>query len=354
MSRANVSFLPVVGLPESQGLLSFTQKVYLAENLDVESPATEVDYLVQVRTLQKFFNGLCLAEGQLARDVTLADLSSSLVTQCMKWLHERGRSARTCNKFRRTILAIHNFAIDERELPLKRLKVKKYHEPKIDRRAWRPAEIPRILAAARAMRPVKRGEWDGRHDFALLLFLLNTGTRISAAMLTPRECLDLTCEPPLVTVPAAVQKHDADETFDLLPITVAALKAIGAASSQHDTIFGAWAYDDRRRGKWRTLTRRLKKILVAGGLFPSVAAIPKRRELFHKLRRCFATFVRMKFGKAAAKELCGHSHESVTEVYFDETQTADRPSCIAALADKIIAPEIAAQSVDRQLLLRFE
>jgi len=325
-----------VAIPSSPDLITFLDKVYARENPNVlgGSKATLADYRIQVGTLQRFFDLECDANRERRRPVRVSDVTDSLVSGCMAWMMERGRTARTCNKLRRSIRAIHAFAIDEKEHPGRVLKVKKLKEPKTIPRAWRPQEIGRILQAALNMPPVPRGQWDGRDDLALILFILNTGTRITATMLTPASCLDLDAAE--VTVPAFVQKHNADEMFDLLPITVDALRKMHP--SKGGRIFGHWEYDDHVNGKWRCLTLRLKKVLVAAGLFTSVRDIPKRVNMFHKFRKCFATFMRIRHGKEASSEACGHSSGTVTKAYWDETQTGDRPSCREALFEILVFP----------------
>lgn len=319
-------------VPDEQAFADFYAKVYKVENVRLAggSEASRVDYDVQVRTLSKFFAQQCAQRGEPPRPLLLSDIGDPLVAGCMAWMREAGRSAQTCNKLRRTIKAIHNFAIVEKERPLKPLRVKKYKQPKRRPRAWRPEQIGRLLAAARDM-PGKVGDVPaGDWHYAHLLFLLNTGTRITAAMETPSALLDL--EHGWVTIPAEVQKHDEDETIDLLADTIAALRVI--RPHDHPTIFGGWPYDRTQR-PWRALTKRLKQMLVAAGLYPSLDDIPKRGELFHKLRRCFATFIAIKAGKRASQELLGHSHESVTDLYIDVSQTDERPRCRELLADML-------------------
>ena len=324
---------------DSLALSAFLDRVYARENPNIVGgrKATLTDYQIQVRTLQKFFDKERLADDKPSRALLISDVTDSLVAGCMAWMIERGLAAKTCNKLRRTIRAIHAFAINEKGYDGRPLRVKKLKEPKLKPRAWTPEQITKILAAAMNMPPAKRGDWDGRDDLALVLFILNTGTRITATMLTPRSGLNLDAAE--VTVPASVQKHNADEVFDLLPLTVQALRDMHRSSDGR--IFGHWAYDDPENGKWRSLTNRLKKILVMAGLFQDVEEIPKRVNAWHKFRKCFATFMRLKHGKEKSTEACGHSGGSVTEAYWDETQVGERPSCREALAAILVLPEIA-------------
>jgi site-specific recombinase XerD len=315
--------------PASPELATFLTKVYARENARLAggSPASLDDYKLQVRTLQKFFDRECRERGEAPRNLTIEDVDDGLLAGAMAWLKAEGRSARTCNKLRRTIRAIHAFALNEKGFPGKPLRIKKYKELKRRPQAWRPEQVGRLLEAARAMPGMVGCVPAGRWHYAHLMFLLNTGTRITAAMETPSAMLDL--EQGWVTIPAEVQKHDQDEMFDLLPETVEALRAI--QPHRHRRIFDDWPFDRTKR-QWPALIKRLKKILVAAGLFPSVKEIPPRLELFHKLRRCFATFIAIKAGKGASRELCGHSDESVTDLYLDPTQMGERPRCRELLA----------------------
>jgi integrase len=293
------------------GLLEFVRGTYALQNsrLASGSAASLEDYVTQVNNLQTYVNELLASEEQ--RPLVLSDLNDPLVAGCMKWLLSRGRANETCNKLRAATVAIVNFSIDELDMSLKRLRVKKFKVSKRKPQCWLPEEVLQILSAARRMPgkvgAVPAGDW----FLALELFILNTGTRISAAMATPSACLDL--EGGWVTIPASVQKHDSDEVFDLLPCTVAALRALHPARLTN--IFDDWPYDRNIR-QWRTLNRRQKEILVAAGLFPKTAAVTKR-DLFHKLRRSFATFIAMSAGKDVSRDLMGHSHQSVTDRYLD-------------------------------------
>lgn len=292
-------------------LLEFVRGVYAIQNgrLARGSAASLEDYVTQVNNLQAYVTELLSADEQ--RPLVLGDLTDPLVAGCMKWLLSRGRASETCNKLRAAMVAIVNFAIDELDIPHKRLRVKKFKVSKRKPQCWLPDEVLQILSAARRM-PGMVGEVPARDWFlALELFILNTGTRISAAMATPSACLDL--DGGWVTIPAAVQKHDCDEVSDLHPCTVAALRALHPERLKN--IFDDWPYDRNIR-QWRTLNRRQKDILVTAGLFRQSAAVTKR-DLFHKLRRTFATFVAMSAGKDVARELLGHSHQSVTDRYLD-------------------------------------
>jgi integrase len=309
-------------------VIDFLREVYAIQNSEIAggSQASLDDLVTQVRNLQRYLNELLTSAQQPPRDLLLLDLTDPLVAGAMKWQTNNGNAPNTANKLRAAVVALVNFAIDVLELPLRRLRTRKFPVPKRKPRCWLPDEVLRILAAAQRM-PGKIGDVPaGAWFFALELFILNTGTRISAAMNTPTVGLDL--DGGWITIPAEVQKHDSDETFDLLPITIAALKAI--RPQRHKRIFDDWPFDRAQR-QWPTLNRWQKRIIVAAGLRPSLAEVTEK-DLFHKLRRSFATFVAAKAGKQVARIMLGHSHESVTDLYLDERMTNDRPR----LADLLI------------------
>lgn len=231
-------------------LLDFVLRIYATQNANLAggSAASLEDYQTQVRNLQRYFDELAAATQQPTRPLVLADLSDALVAGCMKWLKDRGRAPETANKLRSSMVAIVNFTIEQLDLPLRPLRVKKFKVPKRKPRAWLPDEVLRILTAARDFPGVDKvqtlgGVPAGRWFLALELFILNTGTRISAAMDTPTSGLDL--ERGWVMIPASVQKHDSDEEFDLLPATVAALRAIDPGRNRR--IFDDWPFDRRQR-----------------------------------------------------------------------------------------------------------
>lgn len=321
-------------LPDAD-LIDFVGQVYGRENPRVSggSATTLDDYRTQVANLQAYFSLHCQAAGQPVRAVRLSDLTDSLLAGAMGWMISppKSLSVETANKLRRSIVAFQRFAVMERDFPAKLLRVKKMKVPKRRPKAWPIADINRILTAASRLEghvgPTPAGDW----FVALLLFIFNTGTRISAAMLTPSKGLNL--ERGWVLVPAEVQKQDADQEFDLLPITVSALKKIKAGHRAR--LFDDWPLDRTVRS-WPALTHRLRQILVSANLYTSIDEIP-RRDLFHKWRRCFASYVASKAGKAVAQEFLGHSCSSVTDRYLDD-EIMTRPMLRDLLPEPKIEP----------------
>lgn len=318
-------------LPD-RSLLSFLLEIYAKENprLAGGSPATLLDYRSQVSNLQRYFDAQQVAAGQPIRPIMLGDITDHLLAGAMSYTLQT-RSAETANKLRRSILALHKFAVIEKGFPARLLRVKKLKVPKRKPKAWLVTEVNAILSAAARLEghvgPIPAGDW----FTALLLFVFNTGTRISATMNVPTSELDLATG--WVYVPAEIQKDREESGFDLLPITVAALAKLQAHERGLRRIFDDWPLDRKSRG-WRALTRRLKMILVSAGLFETIKQVP-RRDLFHKWRRCFASNVAAKAGAAVAQDFLGHSAPGVTAAYLDERLIA-RPR----LNDILTAPTI--------------
>jgi integrase len=177
---------------------------------------------------------------------------------------------------------------------------------------------------------MKRGGWGGRSAPATATFPTNPWPFFASLIGSPPA--------------AAAQKQDSDQVFPLVKETVEALRAIDP--SRNRMIFGDWPFNRS------TLRKRLKVMLVKAGLYPSIKAIPKRTELFHKLRKTIATAVKKRDGKEAATALCGHSSGFVTDFYIDKSQTGDGPDCRGALSELLVSPPPPPpEPVDRQLRL---
>jgi integrase len=307
---------------DDQPLIDFLNNVHAVESprLATGSKGTLSDYRTQVAHLQRYFDKCCRDAGLEPRPVQLSDVTDNLVAGAMLQSMARGNSKPTANKIHRSILAIHNHAI-ARGFPARPLRVKKLHEPRRTPEAWLLPEIEKLLLAARQLpgpipnSPVSMGEF----FYALLCFLLNTGSRIDAAMRTPTSGLDLVRG--YITIPADVQKHRNDESFELLPQTAEALRVLRVKERGLPCIFDDWPYDRTRRN-YRSLTKRLKQIVLAAGLARESDDL--RLKCFHRWRKSFASFVASSRGISVASHMLGHSCLSVTQAYMDPRITNER------------------------------
>lgn len=289
-------------------LLSFFEQKYVPRRMAAGSPASVADYRVQLNNLQAYFD----FSSPEKRPLLVSDLSDDLLAGAMYWQLKRpigerdGHSKASCNKLCRSISAIWRFAVDQ-ELLAKPPKVEEYREDDLEPECWSPEEIDLILEHAAKERGRIGDVSAGIFMLALITFKYSVGVRISAVMQTPSKCLDLPAA--MVKIPASVQKQKDDQRFDLIPQAVEALSLL--RPERHACIFDDWGFDRSQPG-WRALTKRLRRILRRANL-PDTS-----RDLWHKIRRTTITFVAAKAGKAAAVEVAGHSHPSVTERYLDK------------------------------------
>lgn len=310
------SRMTLAALPIEQ----FVEREY-RNKTTIGSPGSVSVLKTDCRKLDRYFQQWCLDLGERPRPLTLADLSLSLIRAAMRHdLDVKKRSPATANRLRRNILAVWRYAArlnreERRHNPAAALiaspddVIEAFSEHRLEPRCWSMDELAAILDAAAAMKgrvgDIPAGTWHLAH----LWFVYNTGARISAVMGTPIKNLNL--DRGEVQLPAWCQKQKAEQTFDLKPQTIDALHRLRLERLSPDaTIFADWPYD-RSVTNWPCLTKRYKQILAAAGLSCG------RKDLFHKLRRTFATFLARDQGIIAAQQWLGHSHVSVTERYID-------------------------------------
>jgi site-specific recombinase XerD len=294
--------------PVQGTIREFFETVYRPMRLVGASKVTILDYQSRLNVFEDF-TGPGFAVSKIDDTILSAFCQDRL---------GKGVKADTVNGYLRVLFAVIAFArrkkLTDYEPCVSALKTKK-REPE----CWTLEEMKRILEAASNMPgmvgTVPAGQWWK----ALILFVYNCGTRISATMAVPSNLLNL--ETGYVLVPAEVQKQRADQRFDLLPETIRALKAIDPF--RNECIFDDWPFD-RTQPQFKALNNGLKCILRQAGL-PCT-----RFDMWHKIRRTFATMTTIHAGKAFASEMLGHSCMRITEAYLDK-RLLDRPSIREAL-----------------------
>lgn len=313
----------------------FFERVYRVQNsrLMAGKARTLAAYRDQITHCEKFLAKHLAETGQPERPLVLGDLTDDLLAAVMHKMLEGGKAPATANKVRATIMAIATFARQRKKIPLEELSIEKLREDKRTPRAWMEEELQAILTAAGKtpgyVGPVRAGIWFS----GLILFVLNTGCRITSVMRTPRKCLDLARG--TVIVPAEHQKHSKDEPFPLTEECLQMLRLFRLderSEGPPETIFGDWPHDRHRPAEstaWVSLNRRLRKIIVRAGLRQDAEAVTAT-DLWHKFRKTMASYVAARMGKAAAQQLLGHSDVSVTERYLDDRIVA-RPDVREAL-----------------------
>jgi len=298
------------GPHEQMTASDYYDKIYYPANHAGGSDNTATDYRAQLNKLDRFFQQRQTTAGHEPRTLRIGDLSSHLISACMAWHvapepEGLGDVNETANKFRASVQAVWRHAADQGCAP-EVVSVKKYPEKKTIPVCWSLEECEKILQAAAQVKgrvgDCPAGEW----WVSLLLCGYNTGLRISALMTIATADVDLTTGFLMVRVDD--QKHNAEQQFDLLPGTVAAISRI--APERLTRLFDDWKFD-RTQQSWPALNRRLKKILRSAGL-PS-----GKKDMWHKWRRTFATHLAAKRGRAEAQSRLGHSGPEVTARYLD-------------------------------------
>lgn len=272
-----------------------------------------------------------------AQDPRLSDLSVSFIVGAMNHQLAAGVSRSTADKVRRFLSAVWHLAYSMTELrqfvaPPE--KVTKLRSPSHAPTAWTVEDFERILLGAERLvgrvGPFLLSKW-----FAVLLRLeYNSGLRIDTAMQLRWEWVDL--DEATLVIPPEAQKDDEGQIIQLLPHTVEALRSLrptagascDSASVAETTnatrrapaeVFGDWQYD-RNVTQWPALTLRLRKCIVAAGLRDEESRVTKR-DLWHKIRRTFATAMYAKSGDIElVRDMLGHCSIDVTYRYIDKSK----------------------------------
>ncbi len=339
----NASPSHCVEFSPTEELLRFAERAYC--RLGTLSKRTSRQTLLgDLRKLDRFYaSHWCPQARQVPRPLRIIDLDEMLLAAAMRHdVDVDGLEPGTANRLLRNVLAVWRYSAKvSRQMNRRRPEspvieppdpelCPKFPEAKREPRCWSMEregsplyekygnEMVRIFQATKEMTgPLWRKGKRQRSDvlaadwhYANLALFFNTGSRLTALMSTPLSKLDL--DAGTVQLPARYQKQNAEQTFDLLPQTVDALAALKLSQrfTSDQRIFEDWIYD---RGEgWRTLTDRLKAILRAAGLSC------ERRDLFHKIRRTFATYLAKSKGVIGVQQWLGHSHPSVTVRYIDK------------------------------------
>jgi integrase len=289
----------------------------------LKKPKTVQGYETTIRALAKF---LC-ARDTNRTDVGPEDLIDVNIGGLMLALGEQGRQPPTINKHRRYLLALARLACKKRfiaELP----EIDKVAEFEREPECWSIEEFGRILEAAVGM-PGTVGESPAGVFWPALIWAdLNTGFRITALMSVRSEDVDL--DQATIKVRPEYQKDRAGQTIDLLPETVEALRSLNYRHLPR--VFDDWPYD-RGQEQWKTLNKGLRQILARAGL-PATS-----RDLWHKIRRTFATYIAAASDVETARVLCGHSHSRITRRYLDQRKLT-RPLVANLLPRPVVARQL--------------
>lgn len=279
-----------------QSIRRFVLEDYIPTRLVGAAAGTKYHMAMLMDNLAHFAGG---------RELLLEELSDELVERFMAWGIVRDRSPATANQWRGYLLAVWRHAWRRRKVETQPRSVNKLRMPRTAPRAYTQAEFSKLLHSCALERGTIGGVDASLFWLSLVLFIYDTGLRISAAMETRTSSLDLVTR--WLLVPSQLMKNRADQMFRLHTDTIAAMAASRPESRE---LLFPWPHD-RTVHSWPSLNLAFRKILKRAGL-PT-----DRKCLFHKLRRTSASHLAAVAGRSAAQSHLGHSAASVTEAYLD-------------------------------------
>lgn len=311
-------------MTNSTSLSAYFENRMIALNPRIRKPASADAYRTDLRILQRYFESEFLGRTEIKRPLLLSDLSADLLNGAAAWQVRQGRSSATANRLLRHVLSIWRFAKEDETLqdavPVIG-KVRKHKEPKRQPEAWSQDQFALLVAAASRMQGnvgdvPERVWWP-----CLLLVAYWTGVRVTALMEIPSSCVDF--ERNEIRVPAEIQKHFADQGFELPTDVMELLRQIDPVGRGLTTVFEDWKYDRTCR-PWKRLSKHLGQIITAAGFKPT------RKTKFHQIRRTTATFIAAKRGIGEAQAFLGHSSSQTTLRYIDQ-RFMERPRVTSIL-----------------------
>lgn len=273
-------------------LLQFLEDDYRKRRYD-NDPETFRQLRVSVNVLAKF----------LGREVCLEDLSDELMLSWLAWLKQTGRSPRTINNKRASIITLWRAAVElgliSIDAPDGR-RVRRAKQPRRNPTAWKIDELQRLVAACED--GPRHDGWDGRHWKALVLACYDTGERLNAILQATVSHLDQTRG--TLFIPAEFRKGRTEDKLHRLHSST--VGAINETLGPWQKLLFPWPV--ARRAIWPEF-----KLILRGAGLPS-----SRRDLFHKLRRTGYTYLWCSHGPHAAAEFAGH-HDDLSRYYLDRT-----------------------------------
>ncbi len=285
----------------------FVAEVYVPHRLMLAASTIE-QYTIAARSLERFY----------LEPVHVADLTDELV---LPWLSKRlGQvSPRTVKRERGDVLTIWKWAHRKGHCSSPPVDIPTIPVPRKLPIYWTVNELERLLVACRAMRgemrglPIAKSSWWS----SMVLFLYDTGARLSAAMNVATHELDLAARSVLLN--AVFSKTRIEQQINLSDQTIAAVAAHYSADRPL-----VWPYPYNRRQVWPQLKSILK-----------TADLPRDRyRMFHCFRRTTATLTAANSSIEVAQQQLGHASLSMTRLYVNpaalgQTQAVDvlpRPS----------------------------
>lgn len=312
-----------IAIHSPRTLLTFFNERYRPQRL---SDAAE-------RTVAQYRQAIDFLSWYLGCDATVDCLTDDLIEGFLAHRKQLGIANATLNRYRGYLLALWRHAWRKRLIAELPRDVFKYTVPKRLPEAWSTEEVARLLATAAETPGKVCGIPAGRFWAALLLTLYDTGLRIAALM--SARCVWLSADGWL-SIPADVQKQDADQAFRLHPDTLAAIQATEPTS--RELLFPFPECVDPQY----SLRYHYRKILKRAGLACG------RRDMFHKLRRTSATAVCDAFDEVTASKHLGHSSLDVTRRYIDPRKLTRKQNAAEAITRPVLEAPTSRSHLEEQ------
>lgn len=268
-----------------RSLSDYLTAVYVPSKLDLH-PSSAVQLRVAINLLDRF----------TGRATLLTDLSPEMVTSFLRWLGDTGRSARTVNSKRASIVCIWKHAARKKLAP-------PFDPQDIPRRAA-PKKLPTAWTADQLRSIIDNLRFGWLQTFVIVLY--ESGARLNAA--SALTWADWDNGNRLLYLQDGTSKTRLQQFVRLSPATAAKLESLRMMHSQPaDTIFPC---PKDRRLMWAELRRACQR-----------AGLPHtRRDLFQKIRRTTATLTAANSSVEVASRQLGHTTQRQTlSAYIDPT-----------------------------------
>ena len=280
----------------------------------------------------------------------LADLSPSAVANYLRGRRQAGLGTATSNGYLSGIKSFANWLVRDQRLPSNPLahlvKLNDRVDIRHERRALTQQELGGLIAAAeRSNEPFR--ELDGATRAMLYRMATMTGLRASELASLTSASLDLTADPPTVTVQAACSKHRREDVLPLHPDLAARLRQwLTQGDRQQDGQRAVLAFDRASSAKPERLfpgtwaTRAFKMVradLEAAKItYLTDAGVAD----FHSLRHTFiSNLVSGGVHPKVAQQLARHSTITLTMDRYSHLSLIDMTAGLESLPT-IVDPEL--------------
>lgn len=257
------------------------------------------------KTRKQYRFAIANFSASLGRPATVGDLDDDNLAAMMHDLLARGLAPRTVNDRRWRITALWRW-LHARGRVQRLPTVCAVQQPENEPRAWRQADLQRLIYAAAVYGGRKNGIALSDWWLGLLLTCWDSGARTSELLSLRWEWLDFSDG--VMRVPAAARKGKRKPaTYWLKPFT---LEVLGRFRKSEGLIFPAAKHSGSFYHRWKRL---LKKAGLPTG----------RSEGPQKLRRSYATWIAAAGGDATAALM--HSSPAITHKSYLDRSILEKP-----------------------------